>query len=110
MRQLILFFAMLGGLNAESANTAKDQVVEIQVTEKGFEPASTDVKAGTNVQVKITRKTNATCATQVKVQGKNIKKDLPLNEPVVISLGRVEKGEIRFACGMDMLTGQILAK
>lgn len=89
---------------------AKDQVVELQVTEKGFEPNSIDVTPGAPVVLKVTRKTDSTCATQIKIKSKNIKKDLPLNKPITIALGRLEKGEIRFACGMDMITGNILVK
>ena len=111
MKRAILILATLG-LFSGSAFSAqgKQQVVEIQVTEKGFEPATVDVKPGTDVTLKITRKTNSTCATQVKIQNKNIKKDLPLNQPISISLGRLDKGEVRFDCGMDMITGQILVK
>jgi plastocyanin domain-containing protein len=88
----------------------KDQVVELQVTEKGFEPSSVDVKSGVPVVLKITRKTDSTCATQIKIQSKNIKKDLPLNKPVTISLGKLDKGEIRFGCGMDMITGNVFVR
>lgn len=89
---------------------AKDQVVDLQVTEKGFEPSSVDVKPGVPVVLKVTRKTDSTCATQIKIQSKNIKKDLPLNKPVTIALGKLDKGEIRFGCGMDMITGNIFVK
>ena len=89
---------------------AKDQVIELHVTEKGFEPSSIDVKPGIPVVLKVTRKTDSTCAMEIKVQSKNIKKELPLNKPVTIALGKLDKGEIRFGCGMDMITGQIFVK
>ena len=88
----------------------KDQVVELQVTEKGFEPNTVDVKPAVPVILKITRKTDSTCATQIMIQSKNIKKELPLNQTVMIALGKLNKGEIRFACGMDMITGNIVVK
>jgi plastocyanin domain-containing protein len=104
-------FAMLLALNLQPAIAEmKDQVVDLQVTEKGFEPSSIDVKPGVPAVLKVTRKTDSTCATQIKIQSKNIKKDLPLNKPITIALGKLEKGEIRFGCGMDMITGQILVK
>lgn len=106
-----LMIALLFTLGLQSAfAAAKDQVIEIQVTEKGFEPESVNVKAGEPVTLKVTRKTDSTCAKQIKVQPKNVKKDLPLNETITIALGKLEKGEIRFACGMDMATGQIIVK
>lgn len=85
----------------------KTQVVDLQVTENGFEPSSVDVKPGTPVILKVTRKTDSTCATQIKIDAKKIKKDLPLNKTVSIDVGTLEKGEIRFGCGMDMVTGKI---
>jgi len=104
-------FALLVAMNLQPTPAlAKDQVVELQVTEKGFEPSSVDVKPGVPVVLKVTRKTDSTCATQIKIQSKNIKKDLPLNKPITIALGKLEKGEIRFGCGMDMITGNIVVR
>jgi plastocyanin domain-containing protein len=85
----------------------KGQVMEIQVTEKGFEPEKIDAKPGVPIILKVTRKTDATCAKQIKVLSLKIKKDLPLNKTVSIDLGTLEKGNIAFACGMDMMTGHI---
>jgi plastocyanin domain-containing protein len=81
------------------------QTVELAVTENGFEPASINVKANTSVTLKITRKTDSTCATQIQIPAKNVKTDLPLNKTVTVELGKLEKGEIRFGCGMDMMAG-----
>jgi plastocyanin domain-containing protein len=88
----------------------KTQIVEIQVTEKGFEPSNVSVSPGAHVILKITRKTDATCATQIKIPSRGLKKDLPLNKTISIELGRVEKGEIAFACGEDMMGGHIFVK
>ncbi len=104
------FLAGLLLLGLSSTTFAKDdaQIVEIKVTESGFEPSSIDVKSGDNVKLKVTRTTDATCATEMKV--KNVKKKLPLNEPVTIDLGKIKKGSLGFSCGMDMLKGEIVAK
>lgn len=88
--------------------SSNDQVVELQVTENGFEPSRVDVKPGSPVVLKITRKTDSTCATKIKIKSKNVSKDLPLNKTVTVALGKLDKGEIRFACGMDMISGLIL--
>lgn len=88
----------------------KATVVEVAVTENGFEPAEINVKAGTPVTLKITRKTDATCAKSVDIPSKKMKKDLPLNKAVTIELGKLTNGELKFACSMDMFTGKIVAK
>lgn len=109
MKQLIIGILFTLSLQPAFAKT-KDQIVEIQVTEKGFEPSSMNVKPGVPVFLKITRKTDSTCATQIKISSKKIEKELPLNKTVTVALGKLDKGEIRFGCGMDMMTGQIIVK
>ncbi len=103
---------VLGCLTAQlsRAEAPKPQVIEIQVTEKGFEPSSIDAKVGSSVTLKITRKTESTCATAVQVPSKKIKKDLPLNQTVNLDLGTLQGGKLDFACGMNMLHGQITVK
>jgi plastocyanin domain-containing protein len=98
------------GLGAPYAAHAKSnhQVIELQVTEKGFEPNQIDVKPGTDVTLKVTRKTDSTCATAISIPSLKVKKDLPLNKSVSVDLGKLDKGEVRFACGMDMVSGHII--
>jgi Cu+-exporting ATPase len=40
----------------------------------------------------------------------NIKRTLPLNEPVVIEFTPAKTGEIAFACGMNMLRGAVVVQ
>lgn len=93
------------------AYSAEKQIVNLEVTTQGFTPKSIDVKPGTPVVLKITRKTDATCSTSIQIPDRKIKMELPLNKTVEIDLGTLKKGEIRFGCGMDMMDGgQILVK
>jgi plastocyanin domain-containing protein len=39
------------------------------------------------------------------VKDAGVRKDLPLNQPVTIELTPEKGGEIRYACGMDMVSG-----
>ncbi len=109
MKQIIIALALTLSLQPLTA-LAKSQTIDLKVTEEGFVPSTADVKSGTNVTLKITRQTDATCATQVKIESKNITKKLPLNKPVTIALGKLDKGELRFGCGMDMIKGQIIVR
>lgn len=86
------------------------QAISVKVTEKGFEPSEIKTKAGDQVILKITRTTDTTCATMIQFKEKKIKKDLPLNKEVIIELGKLPKGDIRFACGMDMTSGHIITE
>lgn len=86
------------------------QKISLQVTENGFEPNEIKVKRGSHVILKINRKTETTCATQIVMKERAIKVDLPLNKDISVDLGILKKGDIRFACGMDMISGHIIAE
>lgn len=104
MKQL-LFGLVFFSVAITNAAKIDSKVVEITVTEKGFEPSSVDIEPGVSLVLNVTRKTDATCATTIKVPSKKITKDLPLNKAVKIELGKLPKGEVKFLCGMDMLSG-----
>jgi plastocyanin domain-containing protein len=108
MKNLILAFVIfITPIVYANSNANAKKLVELTVTEEGFQPNKIDVKAGDDVTLKITRKTENTCATAIKIPAKKIKADLPLNKTVTIEVGKLQKGEIRFSCGMDMITGII---
>ncbi len=102
----LMLFVTMSFSHAEE----KSQIFNLTVTEEGFIPGTLNVKPGATVILNVIRKTNSTCATQIKVPSKNIKQDLPLNKVVKINLGKLEKGEVKFSCGMDMVTGVIFVK
>lgn len=111
MNKLILIILATSSLTFfAEAETTPTRTVNLVVTEKGFEPNNVDVKAGSDVVLNIVRKTDSTCAKQVQVPSKELKADLPLNKPVILKLGKLEKGEIRFSCGMDMISGVLVVK
>lgn len=87
--------------------------VEITVTAKGFEPDRVQVAAGQPVTLAITRKTDRTCAKRVVVQlgdGKTVEKELPLDKTIEVAATFAKKGELRYACSMDMIAGTILVQ
>ncbi len=84
------------------------QVIEVQVTEKGFVPNAIKVDAGQLIVLNITRKTDLTCSTQIQIPALKIKKDLPLNQVVRIEIGKLKNGEVKFGCGMNMMEGGII--
>lgn len=102
---LALSVLMMVSFSFAKENT---QIIDLAITEKGFVPSTITVKPRTNVELKVTRKTNSTCATQIQVPSKKILKDLPLNKTVSIELGKLKKGEITFGCGMDMMLGGVI--
>jgi plastocyanin domain-containing protein len=103
MKQLLFILLLFVGI----AGFAKEsqQIIDLEVTEKGFVPNTVDVKPGKPVVLNVTRKTESTCATSIQIPSKKIKKELPLNQTVSIDVGVLEKGEVRFGCGMSMMEG-----
>ena len=84
--------------------------IAIEVTEDGFVPAEVTVARGEPVTLVVTRRTEKTCATEFVMKAQGIEQKLPMNEPVTISFTPTEVGELRYACGMDMIAGKVIVK
>jgi plastocyanin len=88
--------------------TRSDGVVELSVTTAGFEPAAVTVKKGQPVTLVITRKTDSTCAKDIVVVGQDIRRPLPLNQPVEVSFTPTKTGELKYGCAMNQMVGGVL--
>ena len=51
------------------------------MSEKGYEPATVTLRAGTPARITFVRTTDKTCGTEVVFPSLNIKRALPLNSP-----------------------------
>ncbi len=80
------------------------------VNEQGYGPAKLTLRAGTPARITFVRTTDKTCGTEVVFPSLNIKRALPLNEPVVIEFTPAKSGDIAFACGMKMLHGSVIVR
>ena len=60
------------------------------MNEQGYEPAKVTLRAGTPARITFVRTTDKTCGTEVVFPSLNIKRALPLNEPVVIEFTPAE--------------------
>ena len=92
------------GLRGSQRSTAV-QTATVAVTEKGFEPDKVSFRSGVRARLTFVRMTNETCATEVVFPSLNVKRALPLNQPVVIDFTPAKTGDLAFACGMNMLKG-----
>jgi plastocyanin domain-containing protein len=88
----------------------KARVVEIAVTEDGFEPAEVKVKKGEPLELVVTRKTDRTCAREIVVKGYGVNRKLPLGKAVTVKLTPRKTGTVRYACSMDMVAGELLVE
>ena len=90
---------------APAAKAAGAKVIEMTVTSEGYVPDKIHVKAGEKVRLQITRKTERTCATEIVIKELGINQPLPLNKPVTVEFTPKKSGQLKYACGMDMISG-----
>jgi plastocyanin len=83
------------------------RVVEIAVTEDGFEPSKIKAHKGEKVRFVVTRKTNRTCAKEIVIAEHGVNQPLPLDQAVTVEFTPKKPGEIRFACGMNHVAGVV---
>ncbi len=94
---------------AEPAKAAAPaRVIELAVTDSGFVPASVKVKQGEPLTLRVTRKTDATCATEITVPEYKLHAALPLNQPVDVSFTPTKAGQLKYGCAMGMMVGGTL--
>lgn len=95
---------------APAAPSAGGQRIEVAVGASSYDPARIEAKAGDPLTLVFTRTTDEGCGTEVVIASHNIKKDLPLNQPVEVTFTPEAAGELRFSCGMDMYDGAIVVR
>jgi plastocyanin domain-containing protein len=108
---LLSLFVSGHALAAPAVGAAKpEQRITIKVTSKGFEPSTIRLKAGRPIVLVVTRMTDKTCVTELVIKDRKIRQALPLKRAVEIRLGPEKAGKLRFACGMDMVSGTLVVE
>ena len=82
----------------------------IRVGAEGYEPARATAAPGSPVRLVFTRTTDEGCGQQLVFPDLDIRRDLPLDQPVAVDVTMPASGTVRFTCGMDMYQGQIVAQ
>jgi RND family efflux transporter MFP subunit len=86
------------------------QTAKIVLTTEGYSPASIRLRKNVPARLTFVRTVEVTCGTDVIIPDFNIKRDLPLNEAVVVEFTPDKAGEFSFACGMNMVRGKIVVR
>jgi plastocyanin domain-containing protein len=103
----------------DKRSDASDQVPaapgEMRVTanEHGFTPPSLTLPkggAGSLATVTFVRTTDQTCATEVVFPDLDLKKSLPLNQPVPVQVPNDASRTLSFQCGMGMYKGALVVR
>jgi Cu+-exporting ATPase len=88
----------------------KTQTASVELNQNGYQPVSLRLKRGVPARITFVRRVEATCATAVVFPDYGIRRELPLNEPVVIAFTPNKTGEFTFACGMNMVRGKLIVR
>jgi plastocyanin domain-containing protein len=91
-----------------NAKPRKIKTVRINISQQGYAPAFVRVQKGQTVRLIFYRADHNNCGEELIFPALNIKRDIPVKKPVVVTLTPGRAGEISFACGMDMYRGKIL--
>ncbi len=96
---------------AASATVGTDGVrkIAIEAGKEGYVPDKIPGKPGEKLMLVFTRTVEGECLAELKTpDGKTVV--LPMNSPVEVAVTVPQDGEVRFACGMDMFTGTVVAQ
>ncbi len=86
------------------------RVVELRVTEKGFEPTEVVLDKGEAVKLVVTRTTEKTCARRILVEGQGIDAALPMGQAVTLPLLPRRSGAIHYACATGRVGGTLIVR
>jgi plastocyanin domain-containing protein len=95
------------GEHADHAGHMPARQLSVTVDGQGFHPASLTAPANEHVRVTFKRTSDEGCAKQVVFPSSNVRRDLPLNQPVDVDVHMPASGSLAFQCGMGMLKGSI---
>ena len=83
---LVLVLVAVSGCAEKQKSTAGPGEIHLTVTDRGFEPARALVPRGQALTLVVTRKTDQTCATAIVIPRLSQRTELPLNQPVRITI------------------------
>lgn len=87
-----------------------DQTLAVVADERGFTPAAIETQTGSKLTLRFTRTSDATCADKVVFPEAGITKDLPLKQPVDITVPTDKARTLAFQCGMGMFKSAVVVR
>lgn len=111
LRWCLLLIATLWGVGArDAAARPRVQTARIEINAQGYQPASVKLRRGVRARVTFVRTTDATCVREIVLPDLSVRRELPLNEPVVVSFTPKKRGSFTFVCGMNMMRGELIVR
>ncbi|MBI2892489.1 MAG: cupredoxin domain-containing protein [Deltaproteobacteria bacterium] len=97
-----------GQADEHEQHQTSDGRAAVTVDSDGYHPATIHAPAGKALKIVFTRTTDRSCGTEVVFPSLDIRRDLPLNRPVEVTVTPTA-GTVSFTCGMSMYRGSIVA-
>ena len=97
-------------LSKPKSQRAASGVVEVVVDGGVYVPARIEVMAGQPVTLRFLRKDANPCAEKVLFDELGIAADLPIGQPVELTVTPKTAGEYAFTCQMQMYRGTLVVK
>lgn len=111
MKILFVCLISLAFINFAFSANNEPKTVKIEITDQGTIPKEIHVNKGQKLILKVTRKTEKTCMTELKNMDGSKTIELPLGEEVSFEFGKAnKKGKVDILCGMDMAAGVVIVK
>lgn len=88
---------------------AADKEVDITVN-GGYSPAVIVIPQGKAMKLNFVRTDPSTCLEEVVLTDFKIRKYLPLNQKVTLTITPQKTGEYNFSCGMNMYHGKVIVQ
>lgn len=89
---------------------ATSGVIDVIVDAGVYTPARIEVTAGQPVTLRFLRKDPSPCAEKVLFDALGIAADLPIGQPVELTISSQAAGEYAFTCQMQMYRGTLVVK
>jgi len=89
---------------------AASGVIDVLVEGGVYTPARIEVAAGQPVRLRFLRKDPSPCAEKVLFDDLGIAADLPIGQPVELTISPKASGEYAFTCQMQMYRGTLVVR
>lgn len=80
------------------------------IVDGGYSPEAISIPKGKITKLNFIRKDPTACLEEVVLGDFKIRKQLPLNQKIVVELTPQKSGEFTYTCGMGMYHGKIIVK
>jgi plastocyanin domain-containing protein len=108
---LALSLALIAcGGSTPAAPAGHGRTVEVEVGAHGYTPSEVTATAGEDLHLVFRRTTDEGCGQEVVFPTLDLRRELPLDQPVSVDVTMPASGSLAFTCGMGMYQGAVVVR